>query len=78
MRHPERFHVLFAHRRPLRGRCPACEAVMDDTGCCLVGAVDLAPNRYGVRRVVTVLCTGTPSGPLRACPGCAVEVPGRA
>lgn len=51
---------------------------MDDAGCRIVEAVDVAPNRYGVRRVVTVECAGVPLGAPRACPGCAAAAPGRA
>ncbi len=57
---------------PLGGVCPACDAVMDESGCRLgddLASRDPARTR-GIARVVEVFCKGTPVFPIVECPAC--------
>lgn len=66
-------HALMFNRQRLRGRCPACEGIMDVTGCRITYAGDIVkdPLNTGIRRVYTVDCLGEPTGPTLPCPCCA-------
>ena len=67
-----RFIILLKRVTPLRGLCPACDQVMDDSGCRVTKAADVThdPNRTGIRLVLEVECVGSPVYPFAACPCC--------
>ncbi len=67
-----RFVALLRSPAPLGGICPACERVMDESGCRIgdnLVTPDLAQT-HGVGRVVETFCTGKPTVPLVDCPAC--------
>ena len=69
----ERYVVLLKTAGPLGGRCPACDGVMDATGCRIGDhrRVDRAARRRtGIAQLVEVFCTGVPKFPVEACPSC--------
>jgi hypothetical protein len=73
--HPEsvvtRFVALIRDPTPLGGVCPACDAVMDESGCRLGDHfTSRNPARTGVAQVVEVFCKGMPSIPAEECPAC--------
>jgi hypothetical protein len=51
-----RWTILLPDRRPLVGRCPACGATFDDSGCRLLALADVLENDLGVERAGEVLC----------------------
>jgi hypothetical protein len=51
-----RWTILLPDRRPLGGRCPACGATFDDSGCRLLALADVLENDLGVERAGEVLC----------------------
>jgi hypothetical protein len=67
-----RFIALLRDASPLCGICPACHAIMDESGCRLGdNLVSRDPRRTrGIARVVEVFCEGTPVGPIAECPAC--------
>ena len=68
-----RYVALLRDPAPLGGVCPACDQVMDESGCRIGDHLisrDPARSR-GIAQVVEVFCEGTPTGPVRACPACA-------
>ena len=69
-----RFVALLRDLAPLHGLCPACEGIMDDTGCAIGDHLIVKPaarKRTGIAQVIEVFCTGTPTVPVRECPACA-------
>ncbi len=67
-----RFVVLLWDPAPLGGICPACERIMDESGCRL-GQNFLTPDlaqTHGIGRVVETFCTGAPTAPVVTCPAC--------
>jgi len=68
-----RFVALLRDPRPLGGICPACDAVMDESGCRLgvhYGVKPAAVARTGVAQIVEVFCQGEPTVPVQECPAC--------
>jgi hypothetical protein len=65
-----RYVALLCHPRPLGGICPACEGVMDQSGC-RIGDHARGTSPSGIRQVVEVFCAGTPTAPVTECPLCA-------
>ena len=68
-----RYVALLRSSAPLGGVCPACEHVMDETGCRIGDRFGVRPEarrRTGVGQVVEVWCAGTPTAPVRPCPVC--------
>jgi hypothetical protein len=67
-----RYIALLRDSVPLAGVCPACNGVMDETGCRIGDHfVSSDPVRsHGIAQVVEVFCEGTPTLPVRECPGC--------
>ncbi len=64
-----RLVALLTSAAPLRGICPACEQVMDESGC-RVGDHFVGTSPLGISQVVEVFCEGTPTGPVQHCPAC--------
>ncbi len=67
-----RFVALLRDPAPLRGLCPACESVMDESGCRMgdhLVSRDPARTR-GIAHIVEVFCHGVPSVPIAPCPAC--------
>lgn len=69
-----RIIALLANPAPLGGVCPACDRIMDESGC-RIGEMnsvvrDDARSRTGIGRVVEVFCEGTPAYPVVDCPAC--------
>jgi hypothetical protein len=67
-----RYVVLLREAAPLRGCCPACDSVMDASGCRIgddVRTHDPDQTR-GITRVVEVFCKGHPTAPIVECPAC--------
>ncbi len=70
---PERYVALLATAAPLGGRCPACDGVMDETGCRIgehLVSHDPSLTR-GIAQVIEVFCAGAPVAPVVECPSCA-------
>jgi hypothetical protein len=67
-----RFIAIISDPHPLGGVCPACTAVMDESGCRLgQHLVSVDPDlTKGIAHVVEVFCLGTPVGPIMECPAC--------
>jgi len=67
-----RYIALLRKSTPLAGVCPACDSVMDDTGCRIGDHfVSSDPARsHGIAQVVEVFCEGTPTLPVYECPVC--------
>lgn len=67
-----RLVALLPTASPLGGICPACDTVMDESGCRLgEDLLSRDPGRTrGIARVVEVFCAGTPSLPIMECPAC--------
>jgi hypothetical protein len=64
-----RYVALLRSPAPLGGICPACDGVMDETGC-RIGDHFRGTSPSGTRQVVEVFCQGTPIVPVEACPAC--------
>ena len=72
-----RFIALLRDPAPLGGICPACDGVMDESGCRITRhaiSKDLALT-HGVAQVVEVFCLGSPTGPIVTCPSCVAADP---
>ena len=71
----QRYVALLRDSAPLGGICPSCSGVMDESGCRITRhAISQDPAlTYGVAQAIEVLCAGTPSAPIVACPGCEVQ-----
>lgn len=67
-----RLVALLPTSSPLGGICPACDAVMDESGCRLgEDLVSRDPARTrGIARIVEVFCNGTPALPTVECLAC--------
>ncbi len=67
-----RYVALLRSPAPLAGICPACDRIMDESGCRIGDSfVSHDPARsHGIARVVEVFCEGTPTVPVQACPAC--------
>jgi hypothetical protein len=63
------FLVLRLDDSPLGGRCPACDAPMDEFGCRL-GKPLVNPGLEGIARVLEVDCQGTAAQRIQECPLC--------
>jgi hypothetical protein len=66
---PTRYVALLASRAPLGGICPACDAVMDESGC-RIGDHFVGTSPNGISQVIEVFCAGTPTTPITECPAC--------
>jgi hypothetical protein len=69
----ERYVALLRDPAPLGGICPACDQVMDESGCRVgehVVSRDLSLTR-GIAQVIEVFCAGAPAAPVVGCPSCA-------
>ncbi len=64
-----RYVALLRDPAPLRGICPACDSVMDESGC-RIGDHFRGTSPLGITQVVEVFCNGTPSRPVVECPAC--------
>ena len=64
-----RFAVLLRDSGPLGGRCPACDAPMDETGCRLGKPLE-NPRLEGIARALEVDCRGTAARRIEECPLC--------
>lgn len=64
-----RFVALLRSSAPLGGICPACERIMDESGC-RIGDHFVGSSPSGIRQVVEVFCAGTPTTPIVECPVC--------
>lgn len=70
---PERHFVLFASLARPAGRCPACDGVMDETGCRIGDYFFLKPHaraRTGIAQIIEVFCEATPTARAVECPAC--------
>jgi hypothetical protein len=65
----ERYVALLRDPAPLGGICPACDQVMDVSGC-RVGDHFVGTSPSGISQVIEVFCEGTPSVPVNECPVC--------
>jgi len=65
----ERYIALLRDPAPLGGICPACDQVMDESGC-RIGDHFVGTSPSGISQVVEVFCEGTPSVPVQDCPAC--------
>ena len=73
MRTATRYVVLLPNLDPLAGVCPACDGIMDDSGCRIgvsYGVRPAARRRTGIGHFVEVFCRGVPAHPIRPCPAC--------
>jgi hypothetical protein len=64
-----RYVALLRDPEPLGGICPACDGVMDETGC-RIGDHFVGASPAGISQVVEVFCHGTPAAPVVDCPAC--------
>ena len=64
-----RYVALLRDPAPLGGICPACDAVMDESGC-RIGDHLRGTSPAGITQVVEVFCEGTPTVPVQECPAC--------
>jgi hypothetical protein len=64
-----RFVALLRDPAPLDGICPACDGIMDDSGC-RIGDHFVGASPLGISQVVEVLCEGRPTAPVVECPAC--------
>lgn len=67
-----RYIALLRDPGPLRGLCPACDQVMDESGCRIGDhLVSRDPDQTrGVAHIVEVFCHGAPTVPTVTCPAC--------
>jgi len=65
----KRFLVLRLDDSRLGGRCPACAAIMDETGCRLGKPLE-NPGLAGIARILEVDCRGTAARRIERCPLC--------
>jgi hypothetical protein len=66
-----RYIALLREPAPLGGICPACDRVMDETGCRIGGRFVVkakARARTGVGQIVETWCTGTATSAVFDCP----------
>lgn len=64
-----RFVALLRSPAPLGGICPACDQVMDESGC-RIGDHFRGTSPSGISQVVEVFCEGTPTTPIVECSVC--------
>ena len=64
-----RYVALFRDPSLLGGICPACDAVMDESGC-RIGDHYRGTSPMGIRQVVEAFCEGMPTVPVQECPAC--------
>ncbi len=64
-----RYVALLRSTAPLGGMCPACERVMDESGC-RIGDHFVGTSPTGISQVVEVFCEGTPTIAAQECPAC--------
>ena len=72
-----RYVALLRDPAPLGGVCPACEHIMDESGC-RIGAhrVSVDPRlTRGIAQAIEVFCLGAPAAPIIACPSCTSAEP---
>ena len=67
-----RYVALLRDPAPLRGICPACDRVMDESGCRLgehLVSRDIAHTK-GIAQIVEAFCCGAPAVSIVECPAC--------
>lgn len=62
-----RYIALLRDPAPLHGFCPACDQVMDESGC-RIGDHVRGTSPSGISQVVEVFCEGIPTGRVVECP----------
>ena len=65
-----RFVALLGEPLPLGGACPACDQIMDESGCRIGERALVDDPARGIAQVVEVFCHGTPTLPRVPCPSC--------